>query len=65
MEMFRNMEVVLMLCFGLICATALLALPQVPEAPVRAAATASRMPVVIVTGKRLSAEEKVQMQATG
>jgi hypothetical protein len=65
MDMFRNMEVVLMLCFGLICTAALIARPQVAEAPLQAQATTSRMPVVIVTGKRLSAEEKVQMQATG
>jgi hypothetical protein len=60
MEMFRNMEVVLMLCFGLICAAALVAQPrsQVASTP---AVEAVKMPVVVITGKRLSAEQKAQL----
>ncbi|MGZ5198967.1 MAG: hypothetical protein ACXWC4_04280 [Telluria sp.] len=61
MEMFRNMEVVLMLCFGLICATALVARPSVQQARAPVAVEAVKMPVVIVTGKRLSADEKAQL----
>ena len=61
MEMFRNMEVVLMLCFGLICAAALLAQPRAEQAPSPSAVETGTMPVVIVTGKRLSATEKAQL----
>jgi hypothetical protein len=61
MELFRNMEVVLVLCFGLVCAAALFVRP-----PARAVADGTRaqappagsMPVVVITGKRLSAAEK-------
>lgn len=60
MEIFRNMEVVLMLCFGLICAAALLARPAAPAIPA-ASEEAAKVPVVIVTGKRLSAAEKAQL----
>jgi hypothetical protein len=61
MEMFRNMEVVLMLCFGVICTAALVAQPQMAETVARAQGnTAQQMPVVVVTGKRLSAAEKAQ-----
>jgi hypothetical protein len=59
--MFRNMEVVLMLCFGLICAAALLARPPAKQAHAPLAVEAGKMPVVVVTGKRLSAQEKAQM----
>jgi hypothetical protein len=63
MEMFRNMEVALMLCFGLICAAALLARPQADDTRLRADnAVASRMPVVVITGKRLSAAGKARLQ---
>lgn len=59
MEMFRNMEVVLMLCFGLIVTAALLASPKPREEPFQANANATgQMPVVVITGKRLSAAEK-------
>jgi hypothetical protein len=61
MDMFRNIEVVLMLCFGLICAAALLARPQAGDTRVRAENTvASRIPVVVITGKRLSAAGKAR-----
>lgn len=63
MSMFKNMEVVLMFCFGLVCAAALLAQPQQIRAPGNAEAAA--MPVVIVVGKRLSATEKAQMADAG
>jgi hypothetical protein len=66
MQMFRNMEVVLMLCFGLICAAAMAARPTAAPAPVpapaQAHATTPQMPVVVVTGKRLSAAEKAQVR---
>jgi hypothetical protein len=61
MEMFRNMEVVLVLCFGLVCAAALLARPQPGVAQGAAAVENAKIPVVIVTGKRLSAAEKAQL----
>jgi Ni,Fe-hydrogenase III small subunit len=61
MEMFKNMEVVLMLCFGLIVAAALVVQPSQREEPVTMQVTGSApMPVVIITGKRLSATEKAQ-----
>jgi hypothetical protein len=60
MEMFRNMEVVLMLCFGLICAAALLAQPTAAPGPEAVSVEAGKIPVVVVTGKRLSAQEKAQ-----
>jgi hypothetical protein len=66
MEMFKNMEVVLVLCFGFLCGAALLAKPQPAKtlAGVEAQATQpDSMPVVIVTGKRLTAEEKAQQDA--
>jgi hypothetical protein len=61
MEMFRNMEVVLMFCFGLIVTAAMLSQPSPSEKPLRAEGNiAAQMPVVVVTGKRLSAAEKAQ-----
>lgn len=61
MEMFRNMEVVLMLCFGLIVTAALLARPGARDEPVQAQGTpTAQMPVVVITGKRLPAADKVQ-----
>jgi hypothetical protein len=64
MEMFKNMEVVLMLCFGLICAVALIARPDPAETAVQAQGTAVvKMPVVVVTGKRLSEAQKAQLAA--
>jgi hypothetical protein len=61
MQIFRNMEVVLVLCFGLVCAAALVARPHAGHVPVPAAVANETMPVVIVTGKRLSATEKAQI----
>lgn len=64
MEMFRNMEVVLMLCFGLICAAALVAQPRGDGDAARAQAGldgAGQVPVVIVTGKRLSPAQKAAL----
>ncbi|GAB3463970.1 hypothetical protein GCM10027321_27210 [Massilia terrae] len=58
MAMFRHMEVVLMVCFGLICAAALLAQAGKMQGPV--SAEAREMPVVVVIGKRLTAAEKAQ-----
>jgi hypothetical protein len=61
MEMFRNMEVVLMLCFGVIVTAALVAQPRSPAEQVNArGGKAAQMPVVVITGKRLSAAEKAQ-----
>jgi hypothetical protein len=62
MEMFRNMEVVLMLCFGLICTAALIVRPQSEPASAQALndVATPRMPVVVVIGKRLSAAKKAQ-----
>jgi hypothetical protein len=65
MELFRNMEVMLLLSFGLIVAAACIAQPparpaaRLPaQASVRPATAAAPMPVVVITGKRLSAAEK-------
>jgi hypothetical protein len=61
MEMFRNMEVVLVFCFGLIVAAALVSRPTPTEESVRARGnTAAQMPVVVINGKRLSEAEKAQ-----
>lgn len=61
MEMFRNMEVVLMLCFGLVVTAALVAQPTSRNEPVRAQGNEmTQMPVVVITGKRLSVDEKAQ-----
>jgi hypothetical protein len=64
MELFRNMEVVLMLSFGLVCAAACIvrpaahtAAPSNPQARVQQVPDAP-MPVVVITGKRLGAAEK-------
>jgi hypothetical protein len=60
MELFRNMEVVVMLCFGLVCAAACFVRPPVraAEGSSAQAPPAGPMPVVVITGKRLSAAEK-------
>jgi hypothetical protein len=60
MELFKNMEVAVMLSFGLLCAAACLVRPPVRVAADRSAqaSPAGPMPVVVITGKRLSAEEK-------
>jgi hypothetical protein len=64
-EMFRNMEVVLMLCFGLIVTAALLAQPAGDDAEVRAqSSVAEQIPVVVITGKRLSNNAKAQPSGT-
>ena len=60
MEMFRNIEVVLVLCFGLLCAAALVAPRHAPQQPVQAQEPAPQIPVVVITGKRLSAAEKAR-----
>jgi hypothetical protein len=61
MDLLKNVEVVLMLGFGVLCAVAWAG--QAPVAPPRAAASAQLHPqpqpiVVVITGKRLSAAEK-------
>ncbi|MFL6672334.1 MAG: hypothetical protein ACJ8LG_03465 [Massilia sp.] len=60
MELFRNMEFALMLSFGLVCAAACIVRPpaRVPAQSSALASPAGQMPVVVITGKRLSAEEK-------
>jgi hypothetical protein len=60
MELFRNMEVAVMLCFGLVCAAACFVrpAPRTAEGNSAQAPPAGPMPVVVITGKRLSAEEK-------
>jgi hypothetical protein len=60
MELFRNMEVALMLCFGLVCAAACIVRPplRTAEGSSAQAPPAGPMPVVVITGKRLSADEK-------
>jgi hypothetical protein len=61
MEMFRNIEVVLVLCFGLLCAAALVAPRHAPQQPDQAQGNpATQIPVVVITGKRLSAAEKAR-----
>jgi hypothetical protein len=61
MEMFRNIEVVLVLCFGLLCAAALVAPRHAPQQPVQAQGeSAAQVPVVVITGKRLSPAEKAR-----
>jgi hypothetical protein len=61
MEMFRNMEVVLMLSFGLIVTAALVGQPAAREERILAQDNAAtQMPVVVITGKRLSTGEKAQ-----
>lgn len=61
MEMFKNMEVVLMLSFGLVVAVALLARPSPHEEAVSAQdGGAAQIPVVVVTGKRLPPSEKAR-----
>jgi hypothetical protein len=70
MEQFRNVEAVLMLLFGVMCAGALV---LDPPAPPRAAPLASAAPtagarepmaVVVITGKRLTpAQKRAQIEA--
>jgi hypothetical protein len=64
MELFRNMEVAVMLCFGLVCAAACFVRPPVRAADGSSAQApqAGPMPVVVITGKRLSAAEKRSLQ---
>jgi hypothetical protein len=66
MQMFRNMEVVLMLCFGLIVTVAMLAQPSSREesaGPAMMENAKAQIPVVVITGKRLSDAEKGQLAA--
>lgn len=65
MQMFRNMEVVLMLCFGLIVTVAMLAQPSSRDEPAGPAMEKANahIPVVVITGKRLSDAEKGQLAA--
>jgi hypothetical protein len=61
MEAFKNMEVLLMLSFGLVCGAACLYRPAAPALAIQASALAlpaGPMPVVVITAKRLSAAEK-------
>lgn len=61
MELFRNAEVVLMLCFGLLCAAAMAAYqPTSPAtAPLATADVSSGIvTIVVIRAKRLSAAEK-------
>jgi hypothetical protein len=62
MQLFKHMEVVLMLAFGLLCAIALRptrAPDTVQAAPAAFSAPANTaMPVVHVVGRRLTADEK-------
>jgi cytochrome bd-type quinol oxidase subunit 2 len=62
MELFRNMEVALVLCFGLVCAAAFFVRPPPravgSETSALSPALATPMPVVVITGKRLSAAQK-------
>ena len=63
MEMFRNAEVMLMLCFGVLCAAVgigALSGPAQPRSGLEAAQAPPAMPmaVVVIKGKRLSAAEK-------
>lgn len=61
MKLFRDMEAIVMAAFGLLCVLAIAANPAHSRAAASAAATvpqASPMPVVVITGKRLTAAEK-------
>ena len=64
MELFRNAEVVLMLCFGLLCAAAMAAYePLAPAtAPLAATGVSSGMvTIVVIRAKRLSTAEKAAL----
>jgi hypothetical protein len=67
MELFRNIEAVMMLSFGLLVAAACIARPPARPATLSTAQASVQaggqragapMPVVVITGKRLSAAEK-------
>jgi len=60
MELFKNMEAAVMLCFCLLCAASCFVRPPVRVATDSGAQAlpAGSMPVVVITGKRLSAGEK-------
>ena len=58
MEIFKNAEIVLVLLFALLCAAAWVGKPKAPHAIAVDIGSADRMAVVIITGKRLTAEEK-------
>jgi hypothetical protein len=60
MAMFRNMELVLMLGFGLVCAAAYVVRPpaRVSAELIAQAPPAGPMPVVVIVGKRPGAADK-------
>jgi hypothetical protein len=62
MQWFRNMEGVVMLSFGVVCAAAFAGSPAAPAGAPQAGAQTSAGPapamVVVVTGKRMTAAEK-------
>ena len=62
MQLFKHMEVVLMLAFGIVCAAALRpgAAPDTAQAIAAAfsAETNATMPVVHIIGRRLTDDEK-------
>jgi hypothetical protein len=59
MERFRNMEAVLMLLFGGVCAAACVVDPQArSRAPLVSAGPVVPMAVVVITGKRLTPARK-------
>ena len=61
MEMFKNIEVVLVLCFGLLCAAAIVAPRHAPVQPIQAQEeSVAQIPVVVITGKRLPASGKAR-----
>lgn len=62
MQWFRNMEGVVMLSFGVVCAAAFAGNPAAPAGTPHAGTQGAAGPapaiVVVVTGKRLTAAEK-------
>lgn len=56
-QLFKHMEAVLGLAFLLLASAALLGAPPAPRAP-SASAFPAHFPVVVITGKRMTAEEK-------
>lgn len=57
LDMFKHMEIVLGLAFLLLAGAALLGTPPAPR-QAQAAAFPADVPVVVITGKRMTAEEK-------
>ena len=56
-QLFKHMEIVLGLAFLVLASAALLGAPPAPRAPAANAFPAD-VPVVVITGKRMTAEEK-------